>query len=370
MKRILSVLLTAAMLVSLTSCLKKANNKDIPVTEISAATDIPSEISKTVSVDSSTDAEPLPDTHGETSPNSQNAITDTTPPPSTDSISDEPPKEYIPVTDQPETAVSGNYKPYKFPGNLQLYENMQIDPNRQSYDMGICRKLEGNIDVYLFFMDDDESSWNSDCASSFIDNAINPALSYIQHEAQQWGKTLRFNTPEVYVTGGDKGFTMKYNGTVTADWDDMLTNGPQDILVQAAKCIGYSDEYEMFNHYRDETARDNAVYLTLFNKDGRSYSLLQSNTKSGMYAEHCVLFSMTEYDFRSSCIAHEILHLYGAEDYYLGSREPIAAEIYPNDIMFQIYDDVNLHKLGDYTAFTIGWTDLIPDVCSRKGWYD
>ena len=91
-----------------------------------------------------------------------------------------------------------------------------------------------------------------------------------------------------------------------------------------------------------------------------------------MYPEHCVLFSDPEFgnavSTHSCTVAHEILHLYGAFDYYEEPRLTIANELYHFDIMLQNYYTIWLNQIGDYTAFSIGWTDVVPDVCSREGW--
>lgn len=304
LKRYISIILAAIMLLSLTSCFTKTSEPHLPAEE--------SSLTETMS----------------------------------------------PATEASETDLPTSY------------ENTETDPNRKRYNIGNCLKLVGDIDVYLFFMDDDNSTWTPSHAKAFTNNEIKPALSYLEREAKKWGKYLHFNTPKINVTGVGE-FTMKYSGTVTDGDGDSST----DVLYQAASCIGYGSDDELLAQYRNETGRDNAVFLTIFDKDGRSYAI-QTQSKDSMTMEHCVLFSepwMYKYGLvlvHSSCIAHEILHLYGADDYYKEPRAAISAEVYPDDIMLKTPPNLSECSIGDYTAFSVGWTDTVPDVCSREGWLD
>lgn len=382
MKRIFSTVLVAAMLVTLTSCFRKIND-EIPETDSAIVSDTSSldaengefvtdTSADTVETDPATEGEPDGDAAGDPPAYADPIYA----PPKDDPVPAEPSVPVVPSVpagNKPEISAPINDKSETAPLDPPLCENMEVDPNRKNYDMGICRELEGEVDVYLFFMDDNESSWTSSRADGFTHNEIDPALDFLERQAKKWGKSLHFNTPITYVTGGDRGCTMKYNGTVTRDLN--ITGSTKDVLEQAAKCIGYSDEYGMFNHYRKETGRDNAIYLTLLNKDGISYTRNQTNAKDIMYAEHCVLFSEPSMDkyggivsMRSPTVAHEILHLYGAEDYYNEPRLSIANELYLNDIMLLEYRNIWINAVGDYTAFSIGWTDVVPEVCSREGW--
>lgn len=368
------------MLVSLSSCVRKIDENVIPDTEATVTADKSSETSKATDAESTADAKT---TQSENSaPESINseseAVTDAVSY-QINSVSTTAPEEtvYVPETsaalETAAPATGGHDTEYVSPS---LYENPQIDPNRTSYDLGICRKLEGEIDVYLFFMDDDESSWGVVSADWFTKDEILPALEFLETNAKKWGKSLHFNTPIVYVTGGDKGFTMKYKGTVIKDLRVSETGSSKDVFEQAAQCIGYDSDYTLFDDYRKSTGRDNAIFLTLLNKDGVCYTRNQIKYKEYLATEHVVLFSNPPttgwgmVSMHSATIAHEILHLYGAEDFYMGAREKIAAKVYPNDIMLHQYPYLISLNIGDYTAFTVGWTDVVPEVCSQEGWDD
>jgi hypothetical protein len=93
-------------------------------------------------------------------------------------------------------------------------------------------------------------------------------------------------------------------------------------------------------------------------------------------AEHCVVFSehynysLDEQGAGAATIAHEILHLFGAEDYYTpNARKALANKTYPKDIMLEARDDVSKNDIGDLTAYSIGWTDVAPEICSNPKWW-
>ena len=91
------------------------------------------------------------------------------------------------------------------------------------------------------------------------------------------------------------------------------------------------------------------------------------------YSEHCVLFANNlsgSKGSRASTIAHEILHLFGAEDYYVSmSREALANQKYPDDIMLWQVERIQDNSIGDCTAYSVGWTDEVPDVCYDDRWW-
>lgn len=70
-----------------------------------------------------------------------------------------------------------------------------------------------------------------------------------------------------------------------------------------------------------------------------------------------------------SVVAHELLHLFGAEDFYAtATRKALAQAIYPGDLMFCAQYDIRNNNIGDATAYYIGWTDTVPDVLYDEGW--
>ena len=118
------------------------------------------------------------------------------------------------------------------------------------------------------------------------------------------------------------------------------------------------------------------AYVVMLDKGGRSYSLPYSGRNRDVSAdyelEYSVIFSGftdTSRDSASDTVAHELLHLFGAQDYYYPeSRKALAEQYYPKDIMLCDMPDLEYFTLEAFTAYTLGWTDEIPDVCQEPGW--
>ena len=119
------------------------------------------------------------------------------------------------------------------------------------------------------------------------------------------------------------------------------------------------------------------IFLLLLNKDGCSYSINDGLDDGYDEPEYCVLFThYTDYTAVTgpSTVAHEILHLFGAEDYYdpYGThpqRAVLAESLYPTDIMLRVYTDISWNTLGSFTAYSVGWTEDLPEECRQVGWW-
>ncbi len=249
------------------------------------------------------------------------------------------------------------------------------DQFRPYYELANCRNLEGNPVVVLIFIDDNESYWTKDEVSTFTEEHILVGLDYLEENAKQWGGHLDF-VIESYSTQLS-GYEIKYEGIVNPN----LYNGgsTKDVLDKAAADIGYGSNWELYSYYKSKYPNDDIIFLNLLNKSGRSYTRNAISTGYSEYSEHCVIFAdylgsssgMRKDGSRASTVAHEILHLFGAEDYYLSlSRENLANKKYPNDIMLWQYDNIQDNSIGDHTAFSVGWTDVVPDVCYDYRWWE
>lgn len=249
---------------------------------------------------------------------------------------------------------------------------------RLSNDMGNSRFLKGKVVVYCYFVDDDESRWSAEGCENFSTRQIKPALDFIVREAKKWNVDISFDL-RCYCNETAP-FSLKYNGIVNKDLK--VGGSTKDILEQIAVNMGYSSECDFVTEENKRNGCDSA-FVTLLNKNGCSYAR-NVYSKGGDYhansnnPEHCVIFSRDyNYNFayqfekmRSKTIAHEILHLFGAEDYYGEKRLPLANQYYYYDIMTCNSSDIDQLYISDMTAFCLGWTDNVPELCYNKTWAD
>lgn len=257
----------------------------------------------------------------------------------------------------------------RLPGITDEYQ----DPLRPAYELANCRKLAGTPVVVLIFLDDNESRWEKDEVLAFTEEHVLVGLDYLEKNAQKWGVELDF-VVESYATSLS-GYEIKYEGTVNPN----LHNGgsTKDVLDHAAADIGCKDNWELYSYYKSQYPNDDIIFLNFLNKPGISYTRNAISAGYLEYTEHCVLFadllggsSVRKDGSRASTIAHEILHLFGAEDYYVTlSREILANQAYPHDIMLWQYERIRENTLGDCTAYSVGWTDEAPAVCYDDRWW-
>lgn len=257
------------------------------------------------------------------------------------------------------------------PGITDMHQEM-LRPN---YGLANCRKLEGNPVVVLLFMDDDESHWNADEISTFTEEHILLGLNYLENNAKKWGVDLDFVVESHSTHLG--AYELKYEGIVNTNL--YVGGSSKDVLDQAAQDMGCDSNWELYSYYKSKYPNDDIIFLNFLNKSGISYTRHAISTGYLEYSEHCVIFAdywgfppeTRKYGSRAATVAHEILHLFGAEDFYSSSaREALANKLYPNDIMLWQYDDINDNLIGDYTAFSVGWTTMVPDVCFENKWWE
>lgn len=244
----------------------------------------------------------------------------------------------------------------------------QIDETRKEYYIGSCCNMQEDLCYYIIFIDDGESKWNDTDKNEFIEKKFVPSMAYLSKQGSQYNVAL-----EQDYKICDKSAT--YKGIIESE---VVENGAQyDIFTQVTASLGYESPKEMNKSLKKELDVKQVAYLFAINKEGRSYKLSHTQSAIERKTEFCVFFSQSIGYTDSTCystIAHEILHLFGAEDYYdpYGSypeREKLAKELYPNDIMFGTVTDVNTVSVGNYTAYSVGWIDKLPQECDTQNWW-
>ncbi len=246
----------------------------------------------------------------------------------------------------------------------------QIDETRKSYKVGSCYNMKDDLCYFIIFLDDNESSWNEAEKENFTENKFIYSMNYLSSKANDYSVTL---CTKYSSYPADENAKMIYNGILESD---VVENGSQtDILNQVAESMSFASPEEMNSALKNQLNVGQIAYLLAVNKEGRSYKYAYTSPQSEKI-EFVVFFddSIAKGGTCCSTIAHEILHLFGAEDYYdpygkLPQREKMANELYPNDIMLISPSDVNKAEIGAYTAYSVGWTDIIPAECNTENWW-
>lgn len=243
-----------------------------------------------------------------------------------------------------------------------------VDPTRENYNLGSCYDMTKDIHYLVIYLNDDNSNWDEKDKSAFFNKKLIPSLEYLKGQAEEYDITLNHNQSEY------KNTAIKYDGTIEVN---AAEKGKQDdILTQISGQMGYSSPTEMDRALQDEYGVNQIAYLIVLNKEGRSYKYAHVIDNSTKY-EYCVFFNSSVKLNEDSCgstIAHEILHLFGAEDYYdpygkYPERKNLAQKLFPRDIMLTNYASFKDADVGNYTAYSIGWIDELPEECDTPEWW-
>ena len=357
MKKYLVLIFTVLFIFVMTACNKKTNNTDSSISNISQGTNTSNAVSEE---NESNNVSEVSSLGSSSSNNTNNNNSDQ----STQNYSSQ--VEYEPA--QPSDPISSNETTNDNGDNeTPIEELVGVNKLRVDYDLGTCRNLCGNVSVILFYMDDFESVWTSDEITNFTNNEVKPGLAFLEKEAKSYGVELNLSIKQSYSSifyDDEVILSIKETGLATID-----------VLSQAAYGLNYSSDEEMIADFKSQYGTE-IVCFTIFNKNGTSYAINPTRGETMQIEEHCIIFA---YDLnsnrndpigsQSSIVAHEMLHLFGAEDFYATTnRKNLAKKYYPADIMLGANYYIITNNIGNATAFYIGWTEEVPDVLYDENW--
>lgn len=243
----------------------------------------------------------------------------------------------------------------------------EINALRPDYGLGTCRNLSGDITVALYFVNDFESKWSDEEAMNFIEFEALPGLAFLEQQAAEYGVELKFEV-EVFSNvyyDDDVIVDMKGTGYATVN-----------VLEHVAEDLGYRTDYGLHDDLLELHGHNEAICLTIFNKNGSSYALNPKADYSIDIVEHAIIFA---HDLNSdgtepigsqaSLVASNIIYLYGGESLNSPeSRKKLTYFAYGSDIMRSASYCIEENTISDITAFYIGWIDEVPPLMKRDGW--
>jgi hypothetical protein len=253
---------------------------------------------------------------------------------------------------------------YIYDGNY----DSDASPLRPSYRQGICRNLKGKPVVVLLFADDEESLWTKEEIISFTNDGVMPALGFLKREAERWGVELDFQVES--HSSALTGYNLSYAGVMPTKSKEAIK---VKIMEHMAGDLGFNSAWNLYSYMQSQYPTQEIIFLTILNKDGRSYASQLVDVGYNRHVEHCVLYakSSSAGKYLPQMVAHEILHLFGAEDLYAENAtqeiEDITKKEFPNDIMWTYLDHWE-NQVEAFTAYAIGWTSEIPEVCNLEEW--
>lgn len=254
--------------------------------------------------------------------------------------------EYVGDSNETEAASEITAKPEAGEGSVS--DGYYFTDFSSSY--GTAGKLEGTTVIVSIFVNDATTSWDFEADSETIEQTLtylNTATEWVRLNAAKYGSDVSF------VCDWKSDPDLMY----TADFDESLVRFDSDMYdVQSDYAYTNTDMVGLINRYE----ADNIIFFYFFNTDYscdvRSWTLSYSESYP-LFIEFTNVFVKFGGEFitETASYAHEILHSFGAPDfYYAGDIIPQEFVDYCNeegldDIMFKV-------NAGDYVR--ISFTDL------------
>ena len=191
-------------------------------------------------------------------------------------------------------------------------------------DQGSCTRLVGDVSMVVVFADVTDAG---DDGRSFTEmkDLIASAIARLTEEASLYGKELSFNV-DYYDISAEPYSIAEADAWVSS-------------ILETLKEIPSEDE----NYWVDRPL------LICVNTDGRACATKKLDLSM---PEYVVVF---EESVTPEGAMHELLHLYGAQDFYLiGEVQKAADKFLPGSIMGTSQPDV---KTDELTAYIIGWSE-------------
>lgn len=201
---------------------------------------------------------------------------------------------------------------------------------------GASRELTGDIVVIIFYINDAESRWTPQDMETYKATHTK-AMQSLMNQARACGANLNIRTAACTLE-----VDMVCTVDNTSDWIREALGG-----YRKAKAADYQQYYETKYGY------DEAPIIFAFNKKFRCYAL-----SANVYYPSTDEYSAVCKNSTVGTIIHELLHQFGANDYYYPADVAEAADKYmPKTVMrSSAYTEVD-----DLSKYIIGWTREITD---------
>lgn len=195
-------------------------------------------------------------------------------------------------------------------------------------DCGVCKRLTGKVELEAVLVSLAEAPWTAESRQA-LEASFNQAMDTLEREAAAYGAYLDLSVKYHAVSAEE---TISLNGD-SNDWVEGILDG--DPALPAYDRTGVWDSRPL---------------LLCINTGGRAFANSRWTEDT---AEYLILFGTGV----ERTICHELMHLYGAWDYYLHDEVKAAAQQYsPDSIMLS---SRNGNVVDSLTAYVIGWTDTL-----------
>ena len=267
-------------------------------------------------------------------------------------------------------------------GNDDDYAGERDFLSDDEYPRGTADALEGKIVVMSVFLNDNTTSWNFESGEDLeavkkLSGNMGLAMDWIKEQGKKYGKDIEF------IYNWDTDNELFYAIDIDCDFSKGEAHYAEVKTLIDENLREASDV--LLDKYKTETI----VYAMYLNENSDTNMVCQAmpyyGTELGYnmpYEAICLTNWVYGAEQGPATYAHEILHVFGAPDYYIadkqGENHGITQEFVDycesndmiNEIMFSTYDpysgtipmDKVTNDLSDLTAYYVGWIDECPMI--------
>lgn len=224
---------------------------------------------------------------------------------------------------------------------------------------GSAPALDGNIYVLICYVS--ETGWSDEEVEDYTAKIIE-AEDWLVEQARNYGKEVHF---ENGTAGLEK--PLLFDHIVSGNG---VGNEPVNLVSKLMPKIGFNNGLDFVKWVHHDYDCDGCMVLIVANKPGRGYSMAYKDgyDRKLYYLEGSMLYTSYEEGMPDCAagIAHEMCHLFGAEDLYANfiqteENEARARELFPDDIMLRVSYNINSQKIDWLTGWLIGLTEDMED---------
>jgi hypothetical protein len=223
------------------------------------------------------------------------------------------------------------YRVYDFP---EIWKNFYLE----SRNAGPSKRLRGKVAIITVFAKRTYFDWQSDQIDKYY-SELNKASNFLIKEARRYGTRLEI---------------VNYKAEVNVPTDADPKKGYN--LIKDA--FGITTMKELQFRYERLYSVDEAIVLLVFNQQGRSFAFEDMTPFSDVDELSVIFYSSLSHESYEHTISHEILHQFGAQDYYYPKEVTEAAKFCFNQSVMGLGGMV----VDDLTAYLVGWKDTISDM--------
>ncbi len=223
---------------------------------------------------------------------------------------------------------------------------------------GSALTLTGKVYTLSCFISGPNEEWTYSEKLNML-GLLKEGQQWITKQALQYGITVDFDDNGNFGLKKDIKFPYIPIGTASG-------NEPVDWVSKVLYKIGYKSTLDLADMVKRNTLADNLQVIIFVKGRGNGYAMASSSEmdKELYFVEGVVLYEKYNEGEKlaASSIAHEILHLYGAWDFYqtfcqTAENEKRARALFPNSIMLRTSYNIGELNIDKLTAWLIGWNN-------------